>query len=122
MVLYPKEWLDQKWLLLDFVEIDENLRQGHWIVVLYGADCRSCQKHFEEWKNTGFPVAAEGNERIALLEISGKPENSLKRGLAGEPFILGNLSGERQWYIETPVILLLQEGIVRQIWTENEKF
>ena len=119
VMLYPKEWINQKWPLSSFVEIAEDLEQGYWIVVLYGADCRSCHEHFNEWKNKGFPVPSEGDERIALLEITGNSENALKRALVAEPYIWGSLIRERQWYVETPVVLLLQEGIVRQIWTDN---
>jgi hypothetical protein len=119
VMLYPKEWLGQKCPVLEFTEIAADLKRGRWIVVFYGAECEKCKEHFAEWKTKGFPVAKKGDEQIAMLEIYGKAENIFRQMLNNEPYIWGSLSSSKQWYVETPVVILLVEGIVQVVWTET---
>jgi hypothetical protein len=119
VMLYPKDWLGQKCPVLEFTDIAANLNQGHWIVVFYGANCKKCKEHFADWKDNGFPVAKNNDEQIAMLEISGEPVNTFRQTLKTEPYIGGGLSRSKQWYIETPTVILLDEGIVKQVWTEK---
>jgi hypothetical protein len=103
------------------VEIDDDLKQGHWIIVFYGAECKKCKEYFAEWQQSGFPVGADGDKRIAMLEISGKSENNFRQTMKNKPYYWGILNRSKQWFVETPSVLLLEEGIVKQIWREKEK-
>ncbi len=119
VILNPVEWLNQDWPILDFVETDKNLRSGRWVIILYGADCHQCHQYVMAWKNSQFPVSERQGERVLMLEMSGNPENEFKKTLATEPFLWGNLSYDKQWYVKTPVVLLLQDGVVERIWTKK---
>ncbi|MDR1477449.1 MAG: hypothetical protein LBJ00_00730 [Planctomycetaceae bacterium] len=79
MMLYPREWLGLQLPILPFVEIDEDLQRGRWIVVFYMANCKKCKEYFAEWQNSGFPVIDNGDKRVAMLEISGQPENGFRQ-------------------------------------------
>jgi hypothetical protein len=75
---------------------------------------------------SGFPVAADvvsdGDQRIAMLEISGQSENDFRQTIKNKPYCWGTLNRSKQWFIETPSVLLLEEGVVKQVWNGKKYF
>ncbi|MGL6196374.1 MAG: MauE/DoxX family redox-associated membrane protein [Thermoguttaceae bacterium] len=104
VILNPKGWLRQRFPLLDYAETDVNLAEGSWQVVLYGADCKECRTHLEEMDRDA--------ERVILLEIHGQKQNPIQKSFAGSRWTWGSLDSQRDWYVETPTVVTLHDGIV----------
>ncbi|MDR1964117.1 MAG: hypothetical protein LBQ50_10095 [Planctomycetaceae bacterium] len=114
VMLYPQEWIDKKFPLLEYTIIQADLSKGNWLVVLYGTDCTKCEKKLIYWKSNGIPVNTEG-EKVALLEISGHSENALRSRFDGGPWQWGSLKQTNVWYVETPTVLKIENGIVKSV-------
>lgn len=106
VVLEPVAWIDKPFPLLEFVETDAELTGGSWRVVLYHHDCPDCQAKLDALRNE-----ATG-ERILLLEI---PPYGSAADDAWTEFTRGRLGDDWDWFVETPVELWLEKGVVREV-------
>ncbi len=57
-------------------------------------------------------------ENTAVLEITGTPQNDLRSHFGAGDWFWGGLKRTNSWYVGTPMILLLDDGIVRQVVSE----
>lgn len=117
VILEPRDWINKPFPLLEHIHLDQDLRTGSWIVVFYGVNCSQCRKHFETWQRSGLPLASTDHS-IAVLEITGKPQNELRAQFGPGSWFWGSLHQTHTWYLETPQIVELDNGVVRQVWTQ----
>ncbi len=112
VVLEPEKWVGKKLPLLEYIDIGDRLREGDWLLLLYHQDCPDCREAIENALNE---TAREGgNARLALALIEVPPYGNAKAriGLQEASFVLGRLSGEREWLVTTPAQLELKSGQV----------
>lgn len=113
-ILEPETWVGEELPILDHIDIGEQLRMGNWLVVLYHYGCPDCTKVARVFKEIarGFN-GKEGVMRIALVEVP--PYN---QGLRGHVSLCryGELDQTKEWFVTTPVILLIQGGQVLRSW------
>jgi hypothetical protein len=104
VVLEPEKWVGRRWPLLEYVDQRAELSVGRWQVVLYHHECPRCQAVLER--------LADVRGHLALVEVpphGGPPAN------APPGAHLARLSETREWFVETPLVLTLRDGIVEGV-------
>jgi hypothetical protein len=119
VVVEPETWRARPFPLLKHIDVGERLRTGQWEVLLYRWDCESCHRVIEQKEPLaammGGPSEAGG---IALISIP--PHAPPGREMVGEdsPFLVGKLSDAHDWFIGTPTVLSLADGVVMEVQAE----
>ena len=105
-ILDPGTWVDKQLPLIGHTDVDADISQGRWLVVLHQAHCSTCREALTFYEALAGTAAGY---RVALLEI---PPYDGEHGEASAA-LWGRLSDEREWFASTPVVLLLEKGIVK---------
>jgi hypothetical protein len=116
VVLDPASWVGRPWSLLKYVDgIGEDLGHGRWIVVLHDRQCHNCLALLQAYaRHYGGQPEKRPAFRLALVEIPpfASGEDGIVMGLECSH---GTLSAEREWYVEKPVEIVLDAGVVRGV-------
>ncbi|MFZ0034698.1 MAG: MauE/DoxX family redox-associated membrane protein [Sedimentisphaerales bacterium] len=126
-VVRPKEWIGkgpigekqvrEEWSMLKYIDIADSLRSNIAIVVFYSTECDACHKAVPLYDRMCRDMA--GNEdsiRFAFVEIP--PYASEKDSIVpvDTPCLRGRLDSSKKWYIQTPLVVVLQDGLVVKSW------
>jgi len=91
----------------------QRLAEDEWIVVLYHLGCASCQEAIPKYEKLARQSAEHaGSPRVALIEVPAYGEAKSVRLPSDVPWVLGRLSKQKEWFVETPTVLLLRNGLV----------
>jgi len=120
-ILEPQTWIGRPFPLDRYIDIGGELANGRCVVVLYRSDCDHCRRAIPRYE----AVAASWKDRagvpmVALIEMS--PYAPPGRGLIGanSRAMVGKLSDSREWFAQTPVAILLEDGkVVRAVEGED---
>lgn len=119
VVLKPETWVGMKFPLLRHIEIDSTsaeLSKGNWLVVLYRHDCSHCQEVVPKIR---IRAADEPGDKVLLVEMPpyGSPSEQLIGQSVQNPggLIVGRLNNAREWFVDTPSLIELENGVVRRI-------
>jgi hypothetical protein len=104
VVLEPEDWAGKPFPISDNVDVD--LTEGEWIVLLHRHDCPDCQAAVPQYETL---ASSTGNKRVALIEI---PPYAEARHAAHSPCLVGRLSADHEWFVQTPVEITLRDGVV----------
>jgi hypothetical protein len=110
VILTPEKWIDQRFPLLD--EIDPDVSRGEWVLLLHRHDCPRCQEAVPKYQQK---ARDDATRQIAIVEM---PPYSNKDALDASPCRNGRLSDKQEWFVETPLELRLQDGVVLDASTE----
>ena len=111
VVLEPEQWLGNEFAIAPQINIGHELLEGQWIVLLYHHDCPMCQEAVAQYERQ----ASQGDlsaTRIAFVEIP--PWNPYPRTSTGA-CRYGRLDQSHDWFVETPMHLLLSNGKVQEV-------
>jgi hypothetical protein len=107
LLLEPDTWSGKPFWLADHIDIGDRLKQGEWLVVLYHHDCSVCARAIRDLEQR-----ARGGQRgqVALIEV---PPLQAQPDLPRAGFVYGRLDSDGpQWFVTTPVMIHLTEGVV----------
>jgi len=113
VLLEPTQWMGSRCPLLTHIDISERLQKGRWTVVLYHHDCPHCEKRIPEFEREAHNRAGHiGNSKVAMVELPpyAPPGKSLLSPHTS--CLTGRVSNARDWFVETPTILTLLNGVV----------
>jgi hypothetical protein len=116
-VLEPETWVGRKLPILENIDIGKQLNKGTWLVLFYHYDCPDCVIAIKEYQHYAADLAGNGDAfKIAFIEVppygpSIKDENCCCTH--------GSLNSTKEWFIATPVVVLLTDGWVEEIWKVN---
>jgi len=108
VILEPEKWVGQKLPIAESVDVD--LSTGEWIVLLHRHDCPVCQEQVPQYEQR-----ASAGERVALIEVP--PYEDFEP--PGEAAKYGRLKEDHEWFVQTPVELRLQDGIITAVTTHE---
>lgn len=117
-VVKPAEWIGQtEWSMLKHIDIADSLKSNIVVVMLYSDTCETCHEAIPRYDQMAREMA--GNEdaiRFALIEIP--PYASGKDDIVpgDTPCWQGRLDTSKKWYIQTPLVVLVVDGIVVKCW------
>lgn len=114
VILSPQKWLGQVLPVSRYIDVKDQLAHGLWAVVLYHHDCERCQVAIPKYLQMATEVSSSPSSfRLALIEI---PPYDVHAATNSEDACLrGHLSPDYEWFVETPVELLLDQGVVRSV-------
>ncbi len=116
VVLEPEGWVEKRLPLLDHISIGRELESGTWIILLYHRRCAACQRVIPTYERLAAETARRRHAaRIALIEVPQKgdprPESISTTSLCRR----GRLSGDREWLVQTPLVLEMDDGCVTSV-------
>jgi hypothetical protein len=100
-ILEPDNWIGQKLPIASFIDID--LTHGRWTVLLHRHDCPQCQQELPKYEQLAY------EKQVALVEVP--PFGDISHNVSGVA-AYGRLADEREWFVQTPVEIILEDGIV----------
>jgi hypothetical protein len=111
--LEPRIWIDKEFPLRDYCDIGKKITTGHWIVLLRRTGCIECQ----EAKPFIAKLVKAKKCPLAVLEMNAKENNP---DFEHVDFISGFLNREISWFAETPIVMELENGIVKQVLLRDD--
>lgn len=113
VVLQPSKWIGKPFPLVPFINIGASLSHGTWIIVLFRSNCEHCKRAIPRYEE----LAKQSNTKkramnIALVEMPPYESQEKAPGLLMGPAFKGRLTDARDWFAQTPMVLLLSEGLV----------
>ena len=116
-LLEPSNWIGKELPILEHVDIAETLKKGTWLVLFYHYDCPDCDTAIPKYEQIACDMA--GNEdflRIALIAV---PPYGRCPVSGNSPCALGRLTESKKWFVTTPAVTLLTDGLVKSAWEEK---
>jgi hypothetical protein len=113
VVLLPEKWLGQRFPLLDDIDVKKRLETGEWCVVLHRNGCKRCEKAIAELRKVQARERTEAG--VALIEIPSDGGQDPEQSADLPSWFAGRLGSNKQWVVETPILLRLRDGIVFRI-------
>lgn len=100
------------WPLLNDVDIADEIGKGVWVVFMYHNDCPTCKEVLPAYLEMQKSLA--GNEdaiNFAFIEMPPYEEGELQLIPSDADITRGKLSNRKKWFLETPVVVVLNDGI-----------
>ncbi len=99
--------------LLQHLDITANISHGSWLVLFYRPGCEDCASALAGLQHycDAFPRPPQ---RLALVSLS--PPSNEQVGAVASANMIGRLQEGFEPVVETPLLLELQNGIVRETW------
>jgi hypothetical protein len=119
-LLRPETWVGEQFGLSEYIEIEEDLRQGKWFVLLYHHDCPRCQEVLPEVRRLASKDLPTDTFRICLIEMPPYGNGAREDLPANGRCAVGRLKDDREWFAETPVALFLRDGVVTDVRTRGK--
>jgi thiol-disulfide isomerase/thioredoxin len=115
-VLNAKNWIpNQSWPLLQYIDIGDRLKTGDWIVFMYHNDCPDCRMAVPKYEK--FYGDLKGNNvDMAFIEMQPYEQGDKQLVPKDSKVPWGQLSSVKTWYVETPVVVVLRDGLVLKAW------
>ena len=116
VVLEPEKWTGKPFPLAGWIDVGERLVRGDWIVVLYHHDCPKCQEILSVCERLAQRASSDSAALpMALIEVPPYASGGDDLTWLGSHGMLGRLNNERDWFVETPSVMVLREGNVEGV-------
>jgi hypothetical protein len=109
VVLTPERWLGKRFPLLDYIAASDQLKRGNWFVLLYHHDCPTCRGAIGDLPRI---LSRLGAKQVALIELPPYGDEIEAHDFKGITLTDKQLDNAREWFVESPVGLLIGEGVV----------
>lgn len=102
------------------------LERGTWVVILYRNGCPHCKHIPEDAENLANQNRVKSiDEGVAILEVPKWTETKVEPPLHTSGLVhWGMLSNEIRWLVKTPLVIEVEDGIVKQVsnrFSKNER-
>ena len=116
IVVEPERWIGKDFPIIANIDVGEQLASGSWIVLLYHHDCSECQEWIGKYCRLTEQLKEKGGRvEIALIEVP--PYSALSH--MTEACRRGQLSDDFEWFVRTPLAIVLQNGKVRSVAADD---
>lgn len=129
-VVRPEQWTKQAaaqkdpnhgenilpWDMLRYIDIAGSLKAGIVVVIFYSNQCDTCHEAVPVYDRMSRDMSSEGAIRFAFIEIPPYADKQKTLIPDDTPSLVGRLDSSRDWYIKTPLVVLLRDGIVVKSW------
>jgi hypothetical protein len=113
VLLEPEKWVGTKLPLLKHIDIGGQFAKGRWTVVLYHHDCPHCQERVPQFEQEARRQAGRlVDARVAMVELAPYAPPGKNLLPPDTTCTKGRVSDVRDWFVETPTILTLVDGVV----------
>jgi hypothetical protein len=108
----PDKWDGRRLPFLDEIDIADELSRGMWAVLFHRRNCPHCEAVVARYE--GHTIARPAGARVALIELppyDAMPSVPLNDSHTNGPR-RGRIAFKREWFIQTPCEIFLQDGEV----------
>lgn len=105
VILRRETWIGKPFPLAEHLMPKITFEGGHWTVLLYHYDCPRCREAVPEYERLAL---ARKDRQIVLIETPPYGSDQSTEGAA----IHVRLSDAREWFVQTPVEVCVDDGIV----------
>jgi thiol-disulfide isomerase/thioredoxin len=109
VLLDPSEWNGKPFPLSPYLDPKVGILAGRWIVVLYHHDCPKCQEALPEYARLASETGLSGPDGILAVEV---PPFGARLSISNTGLSHARLSEAREWFVEAPVEIVLEDGVV----------
>ena len=116
VLLEPEKWPGKGLPILKNIDVRDHLTKGSWTLVLYRHDCPHCMEEVPKYERWAREHAGDLDApHVALIEMPPygipivKPDPGDVVSLSP---LRGRLDDTKEWFVQTPVVLSLRDGIV----------
>jgi thiol-disulfide isomerase/thioredoxin len=121
-VVRPSEWISEarerkEWSMLKYIDVADSLRKNIVVVMLYSDECETCHEAIPLYDRFSRDMA--GNEdsiRFALIEVPPYASGRDSIVPADTSCLCGRLDSSKKWYIQTPLVVLVVDGVAVKFW------
>jgi thiol-disulfide isomerase/thioredoxin len=107
----------EEWPMLKHIDIAGSLRSGVVVVLFYHWDCPNCREAIPKYNKICSDLAGgEGSMRFAFVEIPPYGRQEDNPVPPDTSCLKGRLDTSKQWYITTPLVVLIENGSVVKSW------
>ena len=115
-VIDIKQWGNQqRWSLLDYIDMKEQLQNGEWVVLMYHNDCPDCREAIPVYEKM-YKDLTGNNVNMAFIEMPPYGDEKQQLVSSNSEVTRGRLSEAKKWYVQTPVVVVLRDGKVLKAW------
>jgi len=115
IVLEPEKWVGHPFILVNYIDVGQQLTHGEWIVLLYRYDCEHCQRAVPQYSAYAERCLRQNGPNIAFVEIPPFAPHGQELIRQFGSRIRGTLSPDHDWFISTPVAVILHDGSVQAV-------
>lgn len=113
VILEPESWIGKRFPLLKHIDIGEEIGRGRCVVLLYHHSCPDCRRAIGRLsEGVGVGVGVGEGVRVYFVEVPPYGVVPGQEKTVGERYAFGRLSDEVEWFVPTPVVLELRDGVV----------
>lgn len=105
VILEPDAWIGKPFPLGPHLTPEVPIDEGRWTLLLFHHDCPRCQEAVPQYERL---AAAEKGRGVVLIETPPYASDSRPEGKT----MRARLTDAREWFVQTPVEIQLDEGIV----------
>jgi hypothetical protein len=113
VLLEPEKWVGRRCPILKYTDIGDELSHGSWLVVLYHHDCPRCRELVPEYEGRAAASAADPTAPKTAFVAVPPHGDLLWQFDPDSPCRLGRLKDTKTWFVTTPAVLRLQDGVVQ---------
>ena len=107
----------EEWPMLKHIDVADSLRNGVVVVLLYHWDCPNCREAIRKYNKMCSELGGgEGSMRFAFIEIPPYGQEKDNPVPQDTSCLKGRLDSSKQWYITTPLVVLIENGTVIKSW------
>jgi thiol-disulfide isomerase/thioredoxin len=107
----------EEWPMLKHIDVADSLRNGVVVVLLYHWDCPNCREAIPKYNKMCSELGGgEGSIRFAFIEIPSYGRQEDNPVPQDTSCLKGRLDTSKQWYITTPLVVLIENGTVIKSW------
>jgi hypothetical protein len=107
VVLEPQRWIGKPLPIGKFVDVGAALERGDWLLVLLHYDCERCREQLPLLQGM-----ARAGKRVALVELPPYASTSEHFRSTLNEFTHGRLASSKRWYVHTPSLIEIRDGMV----------
>ncbi len=117
-VLEPKNWIGKNLPIYEYIDSESPLDTKQSIILFYHADCPGCRRLIPKFESIARHNSTNYDApETAMVEV---PPYSFTPINRNSPCILGLLARTKKWFLETPVVILMLDGNVMEVWEGNK--
>jgi len=109
VILEPEKWVGRAFPLLSEIDVAGELSRGRWEVLLYHHDCPACREAIARYQAK---QRAKDEAKVALIELPPYAPAGESAVSESSQFVLGKLSDRQEWFVTTPAVISLRDGVV----------
>jgi thiol-disulfide isomerase/thioredoxin len=109
VILEPSEWIGKPFPLQPYLHPKIEHSTGRWVVVLYHHDCPKCQEALPDYERLAREPNQLGVDGILAVEV---PPFGPNQNIGGTALKQARLSEAREWFVQAPVEIELDNGVV----------